>query len=68
MRIYQGKVALRVALQSTTDATLVISGSDGLLMCEQERPGNEQTVLEGSFLPGRYQVYVGHLNSAGFTG
>jgi len=60
------QVGLSLALQSTTDATLVISGSDGLLMCEQNRSGNQKTLMmEGSFLPGRYEVYVGHLTGVG---
>jgi len=58
-------VGLQLALESTTDATLVISGSDGLLMCEQDRSGNGLTIMEGSFLPGRYEVYVGHLSQPG---
>jgi len=60
------QVGLRLALESTTDATLLISGPDGLLMCEQNRPDNTKTLMmEGSFLPGRYEVYVGHLSAAG---
>jgi len=58
-------VGLRLMLESTTDASLVISGPDGLLMCEQDRLGNGQTIMEGSFLPGRYEVYVGHLSQRG---
>ncbi|KXU38381.1 hypothetical protein AXE65_01310 [Ventosimonas gracilis] len=59
------QAGLRLTLQSTADATLVISGPDGLLMCEQNRSDNGQTVMEGSFLPGRYEVYVGHLSGVG---
>jgi len=58
-------VGLQLKLESTTDATLVISGPDGLLMCEQDRLGNGQTIIEGSFLPGRYKVHVGHLSQRG---
>jgi len=58
-------VGLQLVLDSTTDATLVISGPDGLLMCEQDRSGNGLTIMEGSFLPGRYEVYVGHLSQPG---
>jgi len=58
-------VGLRLKLESTTDATLVISGPDGLLMCEQNRSDNGETLMEGSFLPGRYEVYVGHLSQPG---
>jgi len=59
------QVGLRLALESTTDTTLVISGPDGLLMCEQDRSGNGETIMEGYFLPGRYKVHVGHLTRRG---
>jgi len=59
------QVALDFALESTTDATLLISGPDGLLLCEPNRAGSADLALQGSLLPGRYEVYVGHRSEAG---
>ncbi|MEF3082037.1 hypothetical protein V3391_07390 [Luteimonas sp. SMYT11W] len=57
-------VALRLAVTSTTDSSLVVVGP-GKVLCDDDGAGALDAAVVDTFRPGEYEIYVGHLGQAG---
>ena len=55
---------LRMAVQSTTDSTLVVVGPAGVF-CDDDSGGQLDAQLDARLTPGDYAVYVGHVEQSG---
>ena len=55
---------LQLSVDSTTDSTLVVRGPAGTF-CDDDSGGQLDAQLTARLTPGRYEVYVGHLGTAG---
>ncbi|MDH5823269.1 hypothetical protein QFW77_09765 [Luteimonas sp. RD2P54] len=58
------KVALRLSVESTTDATLVLVGQGGT-WCDDDSRGALDPELSAVLMPGNYEIYVGHISDSG---
>lgn len=57
-------VALRLAVDSTTDSSLVVRGA-GKVLCDDDSGGALDAEIVDTFRPGEYEIYVGHLGESG---
>ncbi|NZA26160.1 hypothetical protein H0E84_07155 [Luteimonas sp. SJ-92] len=58
------KVALRMFVESTTDASLVVVGQ-GRTWCDDDSHGALDPEISAVFMPGSYEIYVGHIRESG---
>ncbi len=57
-------VNLRLHVQSEVDSTLVLVGPAGVF-CDDDSGGNFDAAINAMLTPGRYDVYVGHIDHPG---
>lgn|GEM_PF-3458227 len=57
-------VTLRLAVTSTTDSSLVVTGP-GEVLCDDDGAGALDAAVVDTFRPGKYGIYIGHLGQAG---
>lgn len=57
-------VTLRLAVTSTTDSSLVVTGP-GKVLCDDDGAGALDAAVVDTFRPGEYEIYVGHLGRGG---
>lgn len=55
---------LRLAVESTTDSTLVVVGPAGVF-CDDDSAGQLDAQVDARLTPGDYAVYVGHIDQPG---
>jgi hypothetical protein len=59
VRVSQPQAFLRFFVNSAADTTMVIQRPDGSLLCDDDSGGHLQPMIDGSYGPGTYFVWVG---------